>query len=145
MATTMVSPVTDRRPVHLAVLVGASAGVYAISLAGITALQSATDAQVTAEREPASHAVDVVAAAHDGLQSSVDGAAGAFTVAADRYGTLTGRLADMEASLDTLGQRVAKVTGAAGSLPARVNLPTIHASAPVTRAKVVHATTGASG
>ena len=84
MATTARS-MTDRRPVHLAVLVGASAGVYAISLAGITALQSATDAQVTAEREPASHAVDVVAAAHDGLQTSVDVAAGAFTVAADRY------------------------------------------------------------
>jgi hypothetical protein len=145
MATTMVRPVAERRPVHLAVLIGASAGAYAISLAGVTALQSATDARVAAERGPASHAVDVVAAGHDDLQASVDGASGAFTVAADRYAALTSHLADMEASLDHLGQRVAKVSGAAGALPARVSLPSIHASAPVTRTKVVHATTGASG
>ena len=137
---------TDRRPVHLAVLVGASAGVYALSLAGVTALQSASDARLAADRGPASHAVDIVAAGHDGLQSSIDGATGAFTVAADRYATLADRLTAMEASLDKLGQRVAKVSGAAGALPGRVSLPTIHASTPAaTRTKVVHATTGASG
>jgi hypothetical protein len=144
-ATMTVRPVTERRPVHLAVLIGASAGAYAISLAGVTALQSGTDARVAAERGPAGHAVDVVAAGHDALQSSVDGTAGAFGVAADRYAALASQLADTEASLDRLGQRVAKVSGAAGALPARVSLPSIRASAPATRTKVVHATTGASG
>jgi len=137
---------TDRRPVHLAVLVGASAGAYAISLAGVTALQSATDARVAADRGPASHAVDIVASGHDGLQASIDGAAGAFAVAADRYAAMTDRLAEMESSLDRLGQRVAKVTGAAGALPTRVSLPAVDRSTPpATRTKAVHATTGASG
>ena len=42
-----------RRPVHLAVLVGMSASAYAISLAGVAALQSDTDARVAADRAPA--------------------------------------------------------------------------------------------
>ena len=85
-------------------------------------------------------------AGHDGLQASIDGAAGAFAVAADRYAAMTDRLAEMEASLDHLGQRVAKVTGAAGALPARVSLPAVAPSTPpATRTKAVHATTGASG
>ena len=73
MATMTVRAMTDRRPVHLAVLVGASAGAYAISLAGVTALQSATDAPRRGRRGPASHAVDIVASGHDGLQTSIDG------------------------------------------------------------------------
>ncbi len=60
----------SRRPVHLAVLVGASASVYAISLAGVTALQSATDARLIAERAPADHAADVMARGHDELEDS---------------------------------------------------------------------------
>ena len=57
----------SRRPIHLAVLVGVSAGAYAISLAGVTALQSTTDARIAAERAPADHAVDVMAVGHDRL------------------------------------------------------------------------------
>ena len=38
---------------------------------------------------------------------------------------MTDRLAEMETSLDRLGQRVAKVTGAADALPRRVSLPTV--------------------
>ena len=52
----------------------------------------------------------------------------------------------MEASLEDLGTRVEKVSGAANALPGRVSLPTISTTTKVvTRTKVVHATTGASG
>jgi hypothetical protein len=138
----------SRRPVHLAVLVGASASVYAISLAGVTALQSATDARLIAERAPADHAADVMARGHDELEDSIDDATRTYATAAGRYARLAPRLADMETSLDAFGRQVQKVTGAANALPGRVSLPTIHASTTtrtVTRTRTVHATTGASG
>jgi hypothetical protein len=137
-----------RRPVHLAVLVGVSAGAYAAALAGVTALQSATDARITAERAPAGHAVDVMAGDADELETSLDAATHAYTVAAGRYERLVPQLTGLETSLDALGKRVSKVTGAANALPGQVNvsLPRVSTSTrTVTRTKVVHATTGASG
>jgi hypothetical protein len=136
----------SRRPVHLAVLVGVSASAYAISLAGVAALQSATDARVAADRAPAGHAADALASGHDQLETSLDEATRAYAAAADRYARLGTRLIDMETSLEDLGTRVEKVSGAAKALPGRVSLPTISTSTRVvTRTKVVHATTGASG
>lgn len=135
-----------RRPIHLAVLVGMSATAYAISLAGVTALQSATDARVAADRAPAGRAADVLATGHDQLETTLDDATRTYGQAAGRYAQLGTRLVDMEASLDDLGKRVEKVTGAANDLPGHVTLPTISTSTRVvTRTKVVHATTGASG
>jgi hypothetical protein len=137
-----------RRPVHLAVLVGVSASAYAASLAGVTALQSATDTRIAADRAPAGHAADVLASGHDRLEVSLDAASRAYTLAADRYAALGTRLVDMETSLDALGKRVEKVSGAANALPGHVSLPTIRSTTStrvVTRTKVVHATTGASG
>ncbi len=107
-----------RRPVHLAVLVGVSAGAYAASLAGVTALQSATDARIAAERAPAKHAVDVMAGGADELETSLDAATHAYTVAAGRYARLAPQLTDMETSLDKLGKRVAEGHGR-GERPAR--------------------------
>lgn len=136
----------SRRPIHLAVLVGVSAGAYAISLAGVTALQSTTDARIAADRAPADHAVDAMAVGHDRLESSIDDTMRAYRLAADRYAGVGSELEAVETSLDDLGARVEKVTGAANALPGRVSLPKITTSTrTVTRTKVVHATTGASG
>jgi hypothetical protein len=123
-----------------------SASAYAISLAGVAALQSATDARVAADRAPAGQAADALASGHDRLERSLDEATRAYTDAADRYARLGTRLIDMEVSLENLGTRVEKVSGAANALPGRVSLPTISTTTRVvTRTKVVHATTGASG
>jgi hypothetical protein len=136
----------SRRPIHLAVLVGVSASAYAISLAGVAALQSATDARVAADRAPAGQAADALASGHDQLETSLGEANRAYADAADRYARLGTRLIDMETSLENLGTRVEKVSGAANALPGRVSLPTISTTTRVvTRTKVVHATTGASG
>ncbi len=135
-----------RRPVHLAVLVGMSASAYAVSLAGVAALQSATDAQVAADRAPVGRAADALATGHDQLERSLDEASRAYVVSSERYARVGTELVDMETSLDALGRRVEKVSGAAKALPGRVSLPTISTSTRViTRTRVVHATTGASG
>lgn len=138
----------SRRPVHLAVLVGVSASAYALSLAGVTALQSATDTRIAAERAPAGHAADVLARDHDRLEASLNVATQTYALAADRYAGIGPRMVDMEASLEDLGKRVSKVTGAANALPGHVSLPTISTSTRFvtrTQTKVVHAKTGASG
>ena len=136
----------SRRPIHLAILAAASASAYAVSLAGVTALQSATDARISAERAPAGQAADMMTTEHDQLESSLDEASHAYAMAAGRYAALAPQLEDMEISLDGLGRRVHKVTGTANSLPGHVSLPKVTTSTRVvTRTKVVHATTGASG
>ena len=109
-------------------LIGVSASAYAVSLAGVTALQSSTDARIAAEPAPAGHAADVLARDHDALEASLNGAAQAYTLAADRYAAIGPRLTDMETSLADLSKRVSKVTGAANALPGHVNLPTISTS-----------------
>ncbi len=135
-----------RRPLHLAVIVGMSASAYAISLAGFAALQSATDARVAADRAPTGEAAAALAIAHDQLEGSLDEASRAYLRSSERYARVGTGLQDMETSLDALGSRVEKVSGAAKALPGRVDLPRISTSTKViTRTRVVHATTGASG
>jgi hypothetical protein len=138
--------VTDRRrPIHLAMLVGLSTSAYAITLAGVTALQSTTDATLIAERAPAGNAVAQMSSGHDRLEESVSRAEWAYVTAARRYATLGPTMADMETALDRFGRRVTRVSGAADALPGRVQLPTISSSTRVVTRTVVHATTGASG
>ncbi len=139
MATT-----EPRRPVHLAVLVGLSAGAYAASLAGVTALQSSTDRQTTEARAPIDAVAAAMAARHDRLEADVNRAADAYTVAAKQYDQLSKGLGAMESSLDQLSSRVSLVTGAANALPGHVSLPNIKVSVPHTSA-AAHAASGGSG
>ena len=135
-----------RRPAHLAVLVGASAGIYAASLAGITALQSATDQATIENRRPLGVAADALSGGHNILEADLTRAARAYGDAASRYDAVAARLAELETSLDSLAGSVTQVTGAAKSLPNRVSLPPVTRSVVTTRsAPVTHATTGASG
>jgi methyl-accepting chemotaxis protein len=137
--------IEPRRPVHLAVLLGLSAGAYAVSLAGVTALQSETDRQANDVRAPIDAAAAAISTSHDRLQDDLDQAAGAYTEVAARYAQLSSGLDTMEAALDRLAGRVTKVTGAANALPAHVSLPHIKVTVPRTSAPVTHASTGASG
>lgn len=68
---------TDRatdgpRPIHLAVLAGASAGIYAISLAAVAGLQSAGDQATTDERAPLEQAVRELTIANDRLAEDLE-------------------------------------------------------------------------
>ena len=46
-----------RRPIHVVVAVGLTAGLYAVSLAGVTALQAMSDARLAEDRAPAADAI----------------------------------------------------------------------------------------
>jgi hypothetical protein len=136
----------SRRPVHLAVLVGTATAAYAVSLAGVTALQSETDQARIADRAPTAHLADQLGDGHDRLEATVQRAADAYARAAERYDALTRSLDATEADLGTYAERVAAVGGAARDLPARVSLPTVRQTVTRTVAKPrVSASTGASG
>jgi hypothetical protein len=134
-----------RRPIHLAVMVGASTALYAISLAGVTAIQSDADRALMLRQSPAENATARVGKGNDRLEATLGHAADAYTEAAARYDALAPRLDDMETSLEKLAGRVEAVSGAARALPARVSLPSVHRSAPAATRPRTAARTGASG
>ena len=138
----------DRRvPTHLAILVGVSAGAYAVSLAGITALQSAADAQLIAQRLPSQHAAEQASRDHDALEQAVAGAADWYAALAYRYDQAGTTIGGVETALDGLATRAASLTESTTKLRvAPFSLPRVARS--VTRsvsAPPTHATTGASG
>jgi len=134
-----------RRPTHLAVLLGASAGMYAVSLAGVTALQASADQAVIEDRAPLDTAATSLSGGHDTLESDIDRAARAYADAAARYDRLAPRLDEIETSLDGLAATVSQLSGAARALPGRVTLPRVTRTVQTKAAPATHATTGASG
>jgi hypothetical protein len=148
-----------RRPPHLVVLLGASAGIYAASLAGVTFLQSSADRALIEDRAPLDAATGSISSDHDSLESDLTRAARAYEDALARYDLLGSRLDGMETSLDTLAGSVSDVSGAAQALPGRVSLPRVtrassgsgggstsgSKAAPRAAAPATNASTGASG
>jgi len=134
-----------RRSTHLAVLIGASAGAYAVSLAAVTAFQSATDQAAIEDRRPLGAAATSLSRGHDALDGDLARAARAYGDAAARYDELAPRLDELESGLAALTGKVSAVSGAARSLPGHVALPTVTRTVSSRPAPVVHATTGASG
>ena len=116
---------TDRRiPLHLAVLVGASTAAYAISLAGVTALQSAADGAIVSASAPSADAASRLSDGHDRLQAELDAAARAYATSAARYDALSAEVTTFDATLerftDVGGSRQRRRPGAAGpGQPAR--------------------------
>ncbi len=145
-----------RRPVHLAVVVGLSAGAYAVSLAGVTALQSTSDQQLMAANGPAADAVLTLQSEHDRLDDRLVAAASTYDAATVSYADISVQLAAMEKKLGTLATEVRRVQGSASWTPppppaaAAARLPTVtrsggSATKPAGPKPTPHATTGASG
>lgn len=135
------------RPYHLAVTISAAAGVYALSLAGVTALQAATDARVEAGRRPTANAIARLRAEHDTLEAAVAPIETGYVDAADAYAALAASIADQETALGRLAEVTGRIEGTAASLPTKIRLPALSRST-VPRAAtrlVVNATSGASG
>jgi len=138
---------TERRyPIHLAVLVGASTAAYAVSLAGITALQSTADLTAVDRQSPVEQMATRIRVGHDRLQDELARSADAYAASASRYDEIAANLAALETSLDAYAGQIGQVSGAARALPARVRLPVVSRSVTTTVTKPrVRSTTGASG
>jgi len=137
-----------RRPIHVVVAVGMTAGLYALSLAGVTALQSATDAQLAADRAPAAGAVAQLKSTHDAMEGSLDRLASAYAKVANGYQAITDGIVGHEQALAALRQQVEAAAGSAAALsvPSLSRLPAVSGSAVTVRSRpVVNACTTASG
>lgn len=133
--------VATRRPVHVAVTVGVTAGLYAVSLAGVTALQAGTDARLTADRAPAAAAVAELRTTQDAVEARLALMESAYADAAATYGELAAAIGTYGAALAGLGRQVAAVEGSASALrvPTVRSLPsvasgTVRAARPATNA-----------
>jgi hypothetical protein len=112
-------------PLRAGMLLGTSAAVYAVTLAGVAALQSGNDAALAARNGPF---VDEIAKArlqHDTLDARIGAIDASAEGLAGDYATLAGDLAAYEAQLDDLASMVARVQGSAAALPHRINLPSV--------------------
>ena len=134
-----------RRGLHIGVLVGVSTTAYAAVLAGVTALQSTTEATLIAARDPIARTVGVVASNHDTLEQRL-------RVATDRYTTIAGDYKDLGPAIDRLEVTLAglaattrRVGASAARLPARVALPAVGSAPSRAAAPTTHAVTRASG
>ena len=118
-------------PVRAGMLIGASAAMYAATLAGISVLQSREDASLAATREPLLQAVAETRAANDALAARIEEANGAASVLITDYGSMGADVAAYQARLDSLAALVADVQGSAAALPARIKLPTVSVRGPI--------------
>jgi hypothetical protein len=127
------------------VLVGLSAGAYALTLAAVAGFQSQAETAARAEQAPALAAIEAMTASHDSLQRRLDQARAAYEATAGAYGSAGLEVANLDARLAELAASVGEVSGTASSLPSSVKLPRVAGSVATAKAPVVQATTGASG
>jgi hypothetical protein len=133
-----------RRPIHVGVVVGLSASVYALSLAGVTSLQATTNAELTTAQAPALDAAARLGAAHTLTEQRLDAASSAYDETAKAYADLTQALGTYENGIKGLAGRVGKIEGSSLSMPSSVSMPHLSASTTTSR-PTVHACTTASG
>jgi hypothetical protein len=134
-----------RRPVHIAVAIGFSAGAYAVALAGVTSLQSAGEQALVANRDPASEALDLLQEHHDRLDARLAAAGATYDAAAAAYQDVTDGLSALETRLGTLATKVGKVQTGAAWTPSVWRAPAVSSRAARSSGSTAHATTCASG
>ncbi len=140
---------TEHRRLHVGAFLGLSVGAYALSLAGVTALQAGAEAAIADDRVPTEQAIAALALQHGSLEDDAHRAALAYERATQAYGRVGDSLADVETRLADLTTVIAAVDGAARALPAHAPLPQVTRTVTTTRVKAkpapAHATTAASG
>lgn len=136
-------------PTRAGMLIGASAAIYAVTLAGVSVMQADSDAAVVARRQPYLEAVAAARSANDALEVAIVKADGAARALAGDYGAVSGDVASYQSRLDELAALVAEVQGSAAALPTRISLPTVSvrsaSSGGSSKAPATKATTAASG
>ncbi len=137
----------SRRPLHIAVMFGASTALYAISMAGVVSIQSKTDQALAAKQAPAEDAATRLEDGHDALEARLAAAAAAYARAAAGYDAMATTLDTTETALGEYAGRVGVVSGASKALPNQVSLPKVSSKVVVktTSRPKTSASTGASG
>jgi len=112
-------------PARAGMLFGATAAIYAVTLAGISGLQAESDAAVAAARAPYLDTLAETRAANDAMQARIDRANGEIQALATTYGAVGTNVTVFQSRLDELAALVADVRGSAAALPTRIKLPSV--------------------
>lgn len=134
-----------RLPVHVGVFLGLSTAAYAVTLAGVTALESRTEADQAADRAPTLAGIDALAGRNQAAAAALANAGTDYQAAAAAYQAAGGRLADLERALSGLASSVQQINGVTTNLPTSVRLPAVRHVTSGGGAPATSATTGASG
>jgi hypothetical protein len=140
--------VAARRPIHVAVTVGVTAGLYAVSLAGVTAMQANTDRQIAADRAPAAAAIEALRANHDAVEAELARIDAGYATMAASYQAIVDGITVHETALGALGEQVTAIEGSAKALkvPTVRSLPSVSSRTVYVRSKpAANACTKASG
>jgi predicted RecB family endonuclease len=136
-----------KAPLHVPIALGVTAGLYAVSLAGITGLQHQADVAQAARQQPLADAISGLARERATLEANLGTTVDSLNAVSAAYGTAVSGTTALDTSVAALAAQVQAATGAAARLPASsARLP----SAPrvvtvVVAAPATQATTGASG
>ena len=112
-------------PIRAGMLVGASAAIYAVSLAGISVFQYQAQAETASRNRPVIDQVAQAKVANDALESAVTAADARIRALAADYGTLGQDMTAYQAQLASLSALVAKVQGSAAALATKITLPSV--------------------
>lgn len=137
-------------PARAGMLLGASAAVYAVTLAGIAGLQAESEATIAAARAPYLEELAATRAANEAIELRVAKADAEIRALVATYGAVGENVATFQERLDTLTTLVADVRGRAAALPDRIRLPAVSTvrvsgSGGGTSAPATSGRTGASG
>lgn len=132
-------------PARAGMLIGVSAAIYAVSLAGIAGLQAQDDAAAATRRVPYLDAIARARAANDRLEVAVASAETQLETLGTAYGQTGAALTVYEQRLDSLAALVSEVQGSAAALPTRISLPTVTIRSAGTRRSAAPKTTATSG
>jgi len=132
-------------PTHVVVMLASSTAGYALMLAAVTGLQSSAEAGIAAARQPAVDGVARLRAGHDDLTSTLANAQADYNATVAAYVAAGGSLDQLTSRLAVLTSLVGEIDGVSRSMPAAVQLPTIHTSVGSVRNTTTQSTTGASG
>jgi hypothetical protein len=112
-------------PVRAGMLFGATAAVYAVTLAGISGLQAESDAAVAAARAPYLEEIAAARAANDAFEARINQADAGIRSLVTTYDSMGHGVTAFQSQLDTLAALVAGVEGSAAALPTRIKLPSV--------------------
>lgn len=132
-------------PARAGMLLGVSAAIYAVSLAGVSGLQAQGDAELIARRQPYLDTIARIRAANDDLEAGVMRAGAQAEALGRSYTATADTMSAQQARLEALAALVAEVKGSAAALPARISLPSVSVHGTVRSAPRTVASTGASG
>jgi hypothetical protein len=112
-------------PARAGMLIGASATIYSVALAGIAAVQSQGDLALAAHNAPYLDAAAATRAANDSLEAAIVRIDGEARALADEYAGLGQDMTGYQARLDELAALVAEIQGSVAALPTRISLPSV--------------------